>query len=168
MRSIRAGLAAALVVVLSACTQAAAEPAQFDLSYSTGTIPPPGNYEYRLEGGFSTDALGISYLLRYRHREGMTEGELRRLGYSRDDDITWKGTLTGEQRTAWLELVRRTDVRQEDEPAAPGASSIRVTLRGADGSERTGVPANAGDWQRLADDIDRRARTELKHPRPQR
>lgn len=159
-------LGASVLVLLSGCAQQGAdEVTGFVLEYATGSIPPPFNHAYRIEGTVQGDELDLSYELTYRYREGMSDEELVEDGYSSTDDLEWSTTLTGEERQAWLDAAAGADPRTDAEAPPPGADSIEITVDFADESQRAGQPSNRGELEELASALDRRARVALDHPR---
>lgn len=162
----RAAIAVLLLAVLSSvagCTSRPATPTGFILEYQTGSIPPPFNNTYRIDGTFVDGGLDVHYRLTYRFREGMSEAELRDDGYSLDDDLDWTGRLDGDEASVWRDLVGRSRV-DVPSPPPPGSDTMTLTIRDA-GGERTGTPGNDAEWRALAADLDRQAREELGHPR---
>jgi hypothetical protein len=154
--------------LLGACSGASSEDvAGFSVEYSTGSIPPPGNYTYRIEGVPVEDGgLTLDYALTYRHREDMTDEELAARGYGPNDDLTWTTTINGAQADAWLDLAAQAELR--DAESLPGGDSMQITVRLRSGSERSGSPTERDAWEALADALDLDARAALDHPRPGR
>jgi hypothetical protein len=141
-----------------------AAPTGFELRYSTGAIPPPYNYSYRVGGEFRGEQLVISYTLTYNYRESMSAEELQGQGYSPDDDLAWAGTLVGAEAQAWQAVAQETQLQTRGEMAV-GGDWIEVTLRAAGGQTRQGLPSNREAWERLAAALDARVRAELGHSR---
>ncbi len=135
-----------------------AEPSAFTIDNATGSIPPPGNHTYRLDGRFEAGELAITYTLTHRFRESMTPAELAALG-PEDQDVAWDGHLRGSPVEAWRALLLQPGLQAPPEPA-PGSDSFVVVVRYTDGSERRGTPPDRSAWRRLADAIDAKARTE--------
>lgn len=156
-----------LMVLLSACApaQGADNVTSFVLEYATGSIPPPYNYGYRIEGRRQGDRLDLMYALTYRHRDGISAEELAEKGYSSADDIEWSTSMTGDGSRAWLEAAARSEPRAGAQPQAPGSDSIQLTVSFTDGSQRSGEPTNRKVLQELASGLDRQARAAIGHPR---
>ena len=162
---------AAVAALAAACdmegdTDGEARVERFVLEYRTGTIPPPYNYAYRVEGARQEGGdLDVTYELTYRYRDEISGEELEAQGYSADDDIEWSTTLAGAEADAWLDLAAATELLEDPDEPPPGADYISVTLVFADGTERSGEPLNRDEWEALAAELDVRAREALDHPR---
>jgi hypothetical protein len=157
-------VAALLLVAGGASCAPTAQPTAFTVHYATGSIPPPGNHAYDLTGTFDNDRIAVQYVLTYGYREMLAPGELSKLGYSDDDDITWDGTITGPAIEKWQNLLRAARLASAP-PAVTGGDSFVVTIRYADGSEQTGVPPDRASWEALVTAIDQQARAETHNPR---
>lgn len=161
---------------LSACTAApsapptaAPTPAQasapsvafvsFSAGYDSGSVPPPFNYTYALDGTFGADALDVHYVLIYRYRDQVTLKEITSQGYTTHDDIDWTGRLTGATLDTWRSLVGGTTLGPIP-PLVPGANSFSVTLTPPNGAPQVGVPMNCDAWQSSIAAIDKQARAE--------
>ena len=148
---------------LSACTAApsapptaAPTPAQasapsvafvsFSAGYDSGSVPPPFNYTYALDGTFGADALDVHYVLIYRYRDQVTLKEITSQGYTTHDDIDWTGRLTGATLDTWRSLVGGTTLGPIP-PLVPGAEFVQ---RDAYPAERCAPGWRAHESRRVA------------------
>jgi hypothetical protein len=168
VRWLRPALAVVVLATAGACSPSTSDDiASFALEYATGSIPPPGNYTYRVDGTVRDDGdLELVYTLTYRFRDELTDDELEAQGYGPDDDLTWTTVVSGADADAWLDLATATDVGEAQ--GMPGSDSITVTVRFSSGEERSGEPDNRDDWEAAADALDLDARQALGHPRASR
>lgn len=153
-----------LAVMLSACTAgSAASPTpayqSFSVGFETGSVPPPFNYTYTLDGTFQPDGLSVHYVLTYRFRDQATQDEILSQGYTNHDDIDWNGHLTGQSFNTWVALIAATKLGPIP-PLAPGADSFNVSLMPPTGDPDVGVPENRDAWQTAITAVDKQARTE--------
>jgi hypothetical protein len=144
----------------------AVTPTAFTITYFTGSIPPPYNHMYTLDGTFEDGQLAIRYALTYRYREGMTAAELASRGYSDHDDIEWSGRLTGAAVEQWRTLLRAARLGAPPTPLL-GSDSFAMTIRNSSGATQNGVPADRTPWLAVIAAIDQQARLETRNPRPQ-
>lgn len=152
----------ALVATLSACTATtAASPTPayhgFSVGFETGSVPPPFNYTYTLDGIFQPDGLSVHYVLKYRFRDQATKAEITSQGYTTHDDIDWTGQLTGQALETWRTLIAATKLGPIP-PLAPGADSFNVSLAPPTGDPDVGVPENRDAWQSAITAVDKQAR----------
>jgi hypothetical protein len=131
----------------------------FSVGFETGSVPPPFNYTYTLDGAFQPDALSVHYVLKYRFRDQATPDEITSQGYTTHDDIDWNGRLTGPAMDTWRTLLSTTTLGPIP-PLAPGSDSFTVTLTPHSGDEQVGVPVNRDAWQTAITAVDKQARTE--------
>jgi hypothetical protein len=134
----------------------------FSVAYETGSVPPPFNYRYAVDGRFQDGELAARYVLAYQFRDQLPPGKLPR-GYSDRDDINWSTTLRGSTFDDWAALIATAELGPIP-PLAPGSDSFTVTIK-RNGIERTGVPANRPDWEAAIASLDAQARTETGNPR---
>ena len=131
----------------------------FSVGFDTGSVPPPFNYTYALDGTFQPDAVNVSYILTYQFRDVLTPAEITSQGYTLHDDIDWTGKLTGQAFNTWRSVVSQTKLGPIP-PLAPGADSFSVTLSPPDGEAPVGVPENRDAWQAAITALDKQARAE--------
>lgn len=131
----------------------------FSVGYETGSVPPPFNYKYELDGTFAGDALNVSYVLTYQFRDVLTPAEITSEGYTAHDDISWTGHLAGQALDTWRTLLTHTHLGPIP-PLAPGAGSFTVTLVPLVGDDQVGVPENRDEWQTAITALDKQARAE--------
>lgn len=129
----------------------------FSVGFDTGSVPPPFNYTYSLDGTFAADALSVHYLLTYQFRDEVTSSEITSNGYTAHDDINWTGKLTGADLDTWRTLTAQTTLGPIP-PLVPGAESFSVTLTPSTGEPQVGVPVNRDPWQAAITAIDKQAR----------
>ena len=156
--------ALALAATLCACTAATqASPTPpfrgFSVGFETGSVPPPFNYTYTLDGTFQPDGLSVHYVLQYRFRDQATRDEITSQGYTTHDDIDWTGLLTGPALETWRSLVAATTL-EPIPPLAPGSDSFSVSLTPQTGDVQVGVPVNRDVWQTAITAVDKQARKE--------
>jgi hypothetical protein len=142
-----------------------ADPKSFLIEYATGSIPPPYNYAYRLEGRFEGEEVLVIYVLTYRYRNGLASSRLASSGYSDSDDLSWTGRLHGGPVTQWRTLLTEARLIAPEIAPAPGSDSFVVTVVDSGGAERHGAPQTRDPWKPLITAIDQQARAETHHPR---
>ena len=153
-----------LLAALAACNAAPqASPTPpfrgFSVGFETGSVPPPFNYTYTLDGTFQPAGLSVHYVLQYRFRDQATPDEITSQGYTTHDDIDWTGLLTGQTLDTWRSLVAATQLGPIP-PLAPGSDSFSVSLTPQTGDVQVGVPVNRDAWQTAITAVDKQARRE--------
>jgi hypothetical protein len=133
--------------------------AGFSVGADTGSVPPPFNYTYTLDGTFQTYALSVHYVLTYQFRDQVTPDQVTSQGYTSHDNIDWSGRLTGGALDTWRTLLAQTKLGPIP-PLAPGSESFSVTLTPQTGEPQVGVPENRDAWQAAITALDKQARAE--------
>ncbi|MEO9872665.1 MAG: hypothetical protein ABJF63_19440, partial [Ekhidna sp.] len=83
------------------------------LSYQPQQLPPPFAYAAVMEFESAENKLFLNLDLKYLEREELTDDELRAEGFTRNDDLIWKG----EVNTRWLEDIKLLgEMKMSSEP----------------------------------------------------
>lgn len=117
----------------------------FTITYHTGALPPPHNYDYVLKGGVTRDGLEVDYKIKFVSRGDIPEQELIEHGYTKDDNFHWAGTLDNKWKTEIKELIEKTKwIKEPGE--RPGGDSLRIEI--SDGHKHLveGTPGNRDTW----------------------
>ncbi|MFA0963585.1 hypothetical protein AB9P05_17405 [Roseivirga sp. BDSF3-8] len=119
----------------------------FEAVYHTGSIPPPYNYEYRIQLSFAGKGeIKTNYELNYRFRDELTEQEITEEGFTADDDFAWNGKIPGLWRREVLNLLSKTSWPKDQKTASLTEPYIQLFYKTKDGETFKAVPAETELW----------------------
>jgi hypothetical protein len=123
------------------------------LEYSSGSIPPPYNYEWTLAVRLEGAAKDVRYELKYRYRTRPQDTPP-----GADTDLASTGPLSAELEQRVRSAASANTFDAPPDPRKVGGDSFKVTLAYSDGTQRSGPPKDRDAWVKLAAEVDAAAR----------
>ncbi|WP_226388996.1 hypothetical protein [Penaeicola halotolerans] len=126
---------------------------RIDVDYSTGSIPPPYAFGYKLRLVFEKKFVNVSFDMTYTDREELTEEEILDEGFTLEDDFKW----TGELPLIWEQELRKiygkTNWPNNQTKAESEEPFLKIMAKDKHDKTYRAVPANKEEWEYLLQEL---------------